>query len=221
MGEIRDANQVRKGIAGYRSGLPTSERVPLTGYTQSSRLIVPNELADAPLKTPAQLEADRLVNFAEQEHQAAVARAAEAQTKLEAAQIRPTIMQQSENILNKAEVARAGARATLNELDQARSFLSKIPFFNTMMGGLSAAELVHAYREFQAGNTMEGVMSSIGGVGGALALTPHPVAKAVGLGMGAIPLGYQLYQASKKPYDYRPNSGGGGGSNRAALPVIQ
>ena len=42
MGEVREANQVRKGIAGYKQGLPTSERVPLTGYTQSSRLIVPN-----------------------------------------------------------------------------------------------------------------------------------------------------------------------------------
>jgi hypothetical protein len=221
MGEIREANQVRKGIAGYRAGLPVSERVPLTGYTQSSRLIVPNELANVPLKTPAQIQADQLLGYAQDEHNAATTAAAEAQLKLENAQARPAAMGQTENILNKAEAARAGAKATLDEVDKARSFLSKIPFFNTAMGALSAAELVHAYREFQAGNTLEGVLSTMSGVGGAIALAPHPAAKAIGAAMGAVPLGYQLYQASKKPYDYRPNAGGGGGSNKAALPVIQ
>ena len=66
MGEIREANQVRKGIAGYKQGLPTTERVPLTGYTQSSRLIVPNELANAPVKTAAQIEAENRLKVAKE-----------------------------------------------------------------------------------------------------------------------------------------------------------
>ena len=197
MGEIREANQVRKGIAGYKQGLPTTERVPLTGYTQSSRLIVPNELANAPVKTAAQIEAENRLKVAKENHAAAVKRAADAKMQQELASkpSRPETSLSSD--VTKASSTTAGKKAALEELEKARSFLSKIPGFNTLMGGLSGAELVHAYRQLREGNTLEGVMAGISGAGGLISLAPHPVAKAIGTAMAVPPLAYQAYQAYK------------------------
>jgi len=197
MGEVREANQVRKGIAGYRQGLPSTERVPLTGYTQSSRLIVPNELANAPVKSAAQIEAENRLQVAKDNHAAAVKRAADARVQQESAS-RPTRAETTlSSDVTKASSTTAGRKAALEELEKARSFLSKIPGFNTIMGGLSGAELVHAYRELEAGNTLEGVMAGLSGVGGLISMVPHPVAKAVGTAMTLPPLAYQGYKAYK------------------------
>jgi len=197
MGEIREANQVRKGIAGYRQGLPQGERVPLTGYTQSSRLIVPNELADAPVKSALQIEAENNLKAAQEKHAAAVKRAADAKVQQEAA-MKPSRPETSlSSDVTKASSTTAGKKAALNELTKARSFLSKIPGFNTLMGGLSGAELVHAYRQLQEGNTLEGVMAGLSGAGGLIAMAPHPVAKVIGTAMSVPPLAYQGYQAFK------------------------
>lgn len=197
MGEIREANQVRKGIAGYRQGLPSTERVPLTGYTQSSRLIVPNELANAPVKTAAQIEAENRLQAAKDKHAAAVKRAADAKMQQESVS-KPTRTETTlSSDVTKASSTTAGKKAALEELEKARSFLSKIPGFNTIMGGLSGAELVHAYRQLEAGNTLEGVMAGLSGVGGLIAMAPHPVAKAVGTAMTLPPLAYQGYKAYK------------------------
>jgi 4-hydroxy-2-oxoheptanedioate aldolase len=197
MGEIREANQVRKGIAGYRQGLPQGERVPLTGYTQSSRLIVPNELADAPVKSALQIEAENNLKAAQEKHAAAVKRAADAKVQQEAA-MKPSRPEASlSSDVTKASSTTAGKKAALDELTKARSFLSKIPGFNTLMGGLSGAELVHAYRQLQEGNTLEGVMAGLSGAGGLIAMAPHPVAKVIGTAMSVPPLAYQGYQAFK------------------------
>jgi len=197
MGEVREANQVRKGIAGYKQGLPTSERVPLTGYTQSSRLIVPNELANAPVKSAAQIEAENRLKEAKDKHAAAVKQAAEAKMRQESAG-KPSRTESSlSSDVTKASSTTAGKKAALEELEKARSFLSKIPGFNTLMGGLSGAELVHAYRQIRAGNTLDGVMAGLSGAGGLIAMAPHPVAKAIGTAMAVPPLAYQAYQAYK------------------------
>ena len=197
MGEVREANQVRKGIAGYKQGLPTSERVPLTGYTQSSRLIVPNELANAPVKSAAQIEAENRLKTAKDNHAAAVKQAAEAKIKQESAS-KPSRTESSlSSDVSKTSSTTAGKKAALQELEKARSFLSKIPGFNTLMGGLSGAELVHAYRQLREGNTLDGVMAGLSGAGGLLAMAPHPVAKAIGTAMAVPPLAYQAYQAYK------------------------
>lgn len=197
MGEIREANQVRKGIAGYKQGLPTTERVPLTGYTQSSRLIVPNELANAPVKTAAQIEAENRLKVAKENHAAAVKRAADVKMQQESVS-KPTRTETTlSSDVTKASSTTAGKKAALEELEKARSFLSKIPGFNTLMGGLSGAELVHAYRQLREGNTLEGVMAGISGAGGLISLAPHPVAKAIGTAMAVPPLAYQAYQAYK------------------------
>ena len=65
------------------------------------------------------------------------------------------------------------------------------------MGGLSGAELVHAYRQIRAGNTLDGVMAGLSGAGGLIAMAPNPVAKAIGTAMAVPPLAYQAYQAYK------------------------
>jgi hypothetical protein len=197
MGEVREANQVRKGIAGYKQGLPTSERVPLTGYTQSSRLIVPNELANAPVKSAAQIEAENRLKEAKDKHAAAVKQAAEAKMKQESAGKPSRTESGLSSDVTKASSTTAGKKAALEELEKARSFLSKIPGFNTLMGGLSGAELVHAYRQIRAGNTLDGVMAGLSGAGGLIAMAPNPVAKAIGTAMAVPPLAYQAYQAYK------------------------
>jgi uncharacterized membrane protein YebE (DUF533 family) len=89
------------------------------------------------------------------------------------------------------------------------------------MGGLSGAELVHAYNEFKAGNTFDGVMASMSGVGGLLSLIPHPATKAVGAAMSLPPLayqGYQMYQDRKNRNSdsFDPGSGGESWDNAPA-----
>jgi len=108
-----------------------------------------------------------------------------------------------------ATAARQSAQATLDELSKAKSFLAKIPGFNMIMGGLSGAELVHAYNELQAGNTLEGVMAGLSGIGGLVSLVPHPVAKAVGAAMSLPPLAYQGIKAYKEHQDNKFDFGRG------------
>jgi len=135
-------------------------------------------------------------------HKTAQAEAAAAQLALEqakAARNAPSIA--------RATAATQGAQATLDELSKAKTFLAKIPGFNTIMGGLSAGELVHAYNEFQAGNTLEGVMAGLSGAGGLVGLIPHPAAKAAGAIMSLPPLAYQGYQAYKEHKTKNPDLG--------------
>jgi len=198
MGEITEANTVRKGIAGSSKGLPTSERVPLTGYSQSSRLIVPTELANAPVASAAQTEAEKAVQAAKEAHAEAVKRAAAVKVQQDALS-KPTKAENTKTeALSKAKNTSLGAKATVDELTKARSLLSKIPGFNMIMGGLSGAELVYAYRQFEAGNTVDAVIAGLSGVGGLISLAPHPAAKLVGTAMTVPGMAYQGYQEAKE-----------------------
>lgn len=143
--------------------------------------------------------------------------AAQARIDMEKAQTmgKPTHVNKAESVAASAQAEKAAAKVTLEELEKAKSFLSKVPGFNTIMGGLSGAELVHAYNEFKAGNTFEGVMAGMSGVGGLLSLVPHPATKAIGAAMSLPPLayqGYQMYQDRKNRSSDSFDSGSGGQS---------
>jgi hypothetical protein len=167
-----------------------------------SGIAVPRSYNEAPAVTQAR----QAVVDAEVAHKAAQANAAAAQLAMDNAR----------NAKLPAPVAnavasRSAAQATVDELSKAKSFLSKIPGFNVIMGGLSGAELVHAYNELQAGNTLEGVMAGLSGVGGLVSMVPHPVAKAVGTAISLPPLAYQGIKMYKehKANAFDPGQGEG------------
>jgi hypothetical protein len=173
------------------------------GYKSTrSGLAVPRSYNEAPAVTQAR----QAVVDAEVAHKTAQANAAAAQLAMDNAR----------NAKLPAPVAnavasRSAAQATVDELSKAKSFLSKIPGFNVIMGGLSGAELVHAYNELQAGNTLEGVMAGLSGVGGLVSMVPHPVAKAVGTAISLPPLAYQGIKMYKehKANAFDPGQGEG------------
>lgn len=173
-------------------------------------------------ETTAQKLARKLYAQTSAEHVLMQAELEAAEAARTTAQASPAPLTQAEAAVNRARDARTAAQARVVSLEEARSFLSKIPFFNTIMGGLSGYEIMHAYNAYKAGDSVDAILSGLSGVGGLMSLAPHPVAKAVGTAMAAPAVGYQLYQASKKPYDYRPNTAGGGAGGsapRGALPV--
>jgi hypothetical protein len=173
-------------------------------------------------ETPAQKQARKLYEYATAAHVPMQAELEAAEAERAAAQVRPAPLTQAEAAVESARGARTAAQARVASLEEARSFLSKIPFFNTIMGGLSGYEIMHAYNAYKAGDSVDAILSGLSGVGGLVSLAPHPVAKAIGTAMTLPAVGNQLYQASKKPYDYRPNTAGGGAGGsapRGALPV--
>jgi len=173
-------------------------------------------------ETGAQKEARKLYGYASAAHVPTQAELDAAEAARTAMQTRPAPLAQAEATRDSARSARGAAQARVATLEEARSVLSKIPFFNSIMGGLSGYEIMHAYNAYKAGDSVDAILSGLSGVGGLVSLAPNPVAKVVGTAMAAPALGYQLYQASKKPYDYRPNTAGGGAGGsapRGALPV--
>jgi len=200
MSEVRHANKVQRGLEGVKEFSGTGGN--LSGYTRNSRLIVPQELKNAPVHTPEQLEALKRFEKAEAAHQQSIREAAKAEA-LKAKHTAPTAtkpneLRQAETAAERTRVGLSKAEAELAELNKAKSFLSKIPYFNTIMGGLSGAELMHAYDAlFNRGETLEGVMAGLGGIGGLISLVPHPAAKVVGTAMTIPPLMYEGYKALK------------------------
>jgi len=193
-------------------GLPPDYKATRSG------LAVPRSFEE----TAAQKEARKLYEYATAQHIPTQAELEAAEAARTAAQARPAPLTQAEAAVQRARDARVAANARVASLEEARSFLSKIPFFNTIMGGLSGYEIMHAYNAYQNGDSVDAILSGLSGVGGLVSLAPHPGAKVIGTAMTAPALGYQLYQASKKPYDYRPNTAGGGtggSAPRGALPV--
>jgi len=162
-----------------------------------SGLIVPNTVeSTGPFYSPAQTEAVNKYAAAKTAHDAAIKAAAAAElAKSKVTATVPRAVESAAHTASKAKAAESGAKASLEELEAAKSFLSKIPYFKTLMGGLSGAELVHAYKSFQQGETLEGVMAGLSGVGGMLSMIPTPYTEAAGLAMSAVPLAYQGYKA--------------------------
>jgi hypothetical protein len=202
MSEIRQGNKVQRGLEGVKEFSGTGGN--LSGYTRNSRLIVPHELANAPVHTPDQLEALRRLEQAEASHQQAIRDAAEAKLKLERSKTPNTVIK-SQNAVTTAEAAHSGAAAKLAELEKAKPSvlqrvgynIGKLPYFNILSGALSGAELAHAYDAYQKGHITEAALAAMAGVGGGISLLPHPAAKAIGFGMQLPEMGYQAYRAIK------------------------
>jgi multidrug efflux pump subunit AcrA (membrane-fusion protein) len=214
MGEIRQANTVRKGIAGYGSHLPPEQRMPLTGYAQSSRLIVPAHLANAPIYNQAQIDAQQRLAQAE-------ANFRNAQTELnryQSAYDRLTTSRPAQNIsdsLSRAQRQQAVAEAKLSELKKSAPGMftrigqgltlggSRLPSFATSVGGgaLAGYEGMNAYltirNELQKDQPdyLKMLMHSLGATSGALMMAPNLAAKGVGAAIGMPPLLYQAYKS--------------------------
>jgi len=207
-------NSVTEAARNYQieKGLPPDYKSTRTG------IAVPRSFDE----TPAQKQARKLYEYATAAHAPVQAELEAAEAARTAAQTRPAPLTQAEAAVESARGARTAANARVVSLEEARSFLSKIPFFNTIMGGLSGYEIMHAYNAYQNGDSVDAILSGLSGVGGLVSLAPHPAAKVIGTAMTLPAVGNQLYQASKKPYDYRPNTAGGGAGGsapRGALPV--
>lgn len=205
MGEVVQANAVRKGIAGTAKGLSPEQRMPLTGYAQNSRVIVPTHLANAPVYTQEQLLAQKELQTAENAYKTFLDQSRSAQAKwqgLTKAEPR-SISGFREKVASASDIA-AGKAQRLAELEKmqpgmmkkAGYALSKIPYLNVLGGALTGAEAVNAYEK---GLTTEGIMSGMGATGGALMMVPHPVAKIAGAVMSVPPLAYQGYQYLTAP----------------------
>ena len=204
MGEITEANKVRKGIAGTAKGLPLEQRMPLTGFSQNSRVIVPDYLAQAPIYTQEQLAVQRELQQAQTMFENAQKQATGAQAKWQGlTKSVPRGVTTAEVGATRATEKAMTAADRLAELQKLKpsmvskmgSAISRIPGLNIFAGGLTAAEAMNAYEQ---GLTTEGVMSGLGATGGALMMVPHPAAKLVGGALSIPPLVYQGYKALSK-----------------------
>ncbi len=168
MGEISQANLVRKGAA------------PLSGYSQSSRLIVPNELVGAPIYNTVQKAAQTELALAEQAMRDAAKNFSITQAqwqKMTGAEPRAVVNATSR--LAAQETAASKAAAKLKALEEAYPGISAFPTvlrmgLNMIGGGLSAAELTNAYLQAKEGKLMDAATSGVGGVGGAMMLSGDP-----------------------------------------------
>ena len=166
-----------------------------------SGLVVPNEpdIGTGPFLSDEQKIAKERLEQSRIAHATAQARVAETTANLESASRTPRTVSSAQNAANAARTTQATAQGTLAELEKARSFLSKIPYFNTLLGALSGAEAIHAYHLIKQGHTAEGVVNAIGAAGGLIGLVPHPATKIIGAGMSAIPLAYEGYKHLTAP----------------------
>jgi len=202
MSEIRQANKVQRGLEGVKEFKHLGGNDP--NFVRNSRLLVPAELANAPVHTPEQLEAIKKLQQAEAAHQQAIREAAAAKLKLERSKTPNTVIK-SQNAVTTAEAAHSGAAAKLAELEKAKPSvlqrvgynLGRLPYFNILSGALSGAELAHAYDAYHKGLITEGTLALMAGVGGGISMFPHPAAKAIGFGMQLPEMGYQAYRAIK------------------------
>lgn len=204
MGEITEATKVRKGIAGTAKGLPLEQRMPLTGFSQNSRVIVPDYLAQAPIYTQEQLAVQRELQQAQTVFDNAQKQATGAQAKWQGltksvprgvttAEVGAT--RATEKAMTAADRLAELQKLKPNMISKMGSAISRIPGLNILAGGLTAAEAMNAYEQ---GLTTEGVMSGLGATGGALMMVPHPAAKLVGGALSIPPLVYQGYKALSK-----------------------
>jgi hypothetical protein len=200
MGNIVDYNQVRKGITGTAAGVPEGR---LSGYTQVGRLIVPQNLANAPIYNAEQLAVQKELAQAELMFKDAQKNASSMQAKwsnlsgktprsVQAAEL--NLGRASERAATAVDKAKALQEAKPSGLQRAGAAISKVPGFNILGGALTGAEAVKAYEDYNKGNYMDATMAGMGAVGGALSMVPHPVAKIGGALISIPPLMYQGYQ---------------------------
>jgi len=174
MGEISQANLVRKGAA------------PLSGYSQSSRLIVPNELVGAPIYNTIQKSAQTELALAEEAMRNAAKNFSTTQAQWQKATgAEPRAVATATNRLAGQETVASKASARLKALEEAYPGISAFPSvlrmgLSMIGGGLSAAELTNAYLQAKEGKLMDAATSGAGGVGGAMMLSGDPRKVAMG-----------------------------------------
>jgi hypothetical protein len=208
MGEVTEANRVRKGIAGTAKGLSPEQRMPLTGYAQNSRVIVPDYLANAPIYSQEQLAAQKELQMAENAYKNFMDQSKSAQAKWQGlTKAEPRSIAGYREKVSAATDTAAGKAKRLAELEKmqpgmmkkAGYALSKVPYLNVLGGALSGAEAVKMVEDYNKGNYMDATMSGLGAAGGALSMVPHPYAKIAGALMSVPPMAYQGYQYLTAP----------------------
>jgi hypothetical protein len=183
MGEVHEANVVRKG---------TETAGP--GYSQKSRLIVPDKYAGASVYTPEQIAAQKELAAADAEHQRLIKAAdkAEGVAQKEADRLRnltergpsgKTAAQASLDIA-KQDYANAAAKKVPGVGTNIVRYLSKIPGMSMLPGAASGLDLVEAGERFKQGDYPGAAISGVGAVGGALSMIP-PIGP-VGAGLKVI-----------------------------------
>lgn len=205
MGNIVDYNQVRKGITGTAAGVPEGR---LSGYTQVGRLIVPQELANAPIYNAEQLAVQKELAQAEQMFKQAQKDVNSMQAKwsnlsgktprsVQAAEL--NLGRATERAATAADKVKALQSAKPTGLQRAGAAISKVPYLNVLGGALAGAEGVKAIEDWNKGKYLDATMAGMGALGGALSLVPHPVTKIGGALLSVPPLMYQGYQYLTEP----------------------
>ena len=201
MGEITQANAVRKGIAGTGAGLPPEARMPLTGYAQNSRLIVPSELAAAPVYNADQQAAQARLQEAQDAYEKAKTNAARVQNQFEKMSTRSAVSpQQAQRVINAQEKA-AVAEVTAQKLKAAApGMMGKVgyalsPALNVVGGAMTAADFANAANAYKQKRYGEAAVNFAGGMGGLIGLAPTLPTRVIGAGLSAIPLAYEGYKA--------------------------
>jgi hypothetical protein len=183
MGEVHEANVVRKG---------TETAGP--GYSQKSRLIVPDKYAGASIYTPEQIVAQKELAAAEAEHQRLIKAADKAEG---------VAQKEADRLRNLTERGPAGKTAAQTSLDIAKQdyanaaakkvpgvgtnivrYISKIPGMSMLPGAGAGLDLVEAGERFKQGDYPGAAISGVGAVGGALSMIP-PIGP-VGAGLKVI-----------------------------------
>jgi hypothetical protein len=183
MGEVHEANVVRKG---------TETAGP--GYSQKSRLIVPDKYAGASVYNPEQIAAQKELAAAEAEHQRLIKAAdkAESVAQKEADRLRnltergpsgKTAAQTSLDIA-KEDYAKASAKKAPGVGTNIVRYLSKIPGMSMLPGAASGLDLVEAGERFKQGDYPGAAISGVGALGGAMSMIP-PIGP-VGAGLKVI-----------------------------------
>ena len=183
MGEVHEANVVRKG---------TETAGP--GYSQKSRLIVPDKYAGASVYNQEQIAAQKELAAADAEHQRLIKAAdkAEGVAQKEADRLRnltergpsgKTAAQASLDIA-KQDYANAAAKKVPGVGTNIVRYISKIPGMSMLPGAGAGLDLVEAGERFKQGDYPGAAISGVGALGGALSMIP-PIGP-VGAGLKVI-----------------------------------
>ena len=220
MGEVHEANVVRKG---------TETAGP--GYSQKSRLIVPDKYAGASVYTPEQIAAQKELAAADAEHQRLIKAAdkAEGVAQKEADRLRnltergpagKTAAQVNLDIA-KEDYAKAAAKKAPGVGTNIVRYLSKIPGMSMLPGAASGLDLVEAGERFKQGDYPGAAISGVGALGGAMSMIPPigPVGaglKVIG-GLTSLAAPALNYYRDSREEDAEPAKFGVGGSVAAIL----
>lgn len=198
MKNIVDYNAVRKAIAGTAEGMQGLER--LSGYTQSGRLIVPQELSTAPLLNAEQLEAQRRLQKAQEAFDAASKNATSMEARWKGlSNSTPKPVTTAEAALTRSIESAAKAADRLDAVkptgtQRVGMVMSKIPGLNLLSGAMTAAEYANMVEQANKGNYTDATISGMSGLGGTLMLAPTAYAKVAGALLSVPPLAYQAYR---------------------------